>query len=151
MHDSIIQESIGLIEPDSNEQNVVIIAVKFNRLYDVLDAQITKRQFDQKIVEHLHELKDKLLITICNIVHNSREIEGDIIEYYGDTVVICLPGEDKIVTSQNKQAQHIQIDGTEVISIKNESSKQKKKKDKEETARLKKELEEGQKKSFKRL
>jgi hypothetical protein len=25
---------------------VVIIAIKFNRLYDVLDAQITKRQFD---------------------------------------------------------------------------------------------------------
>jgi len=80
-----------------------------------------------------------VLVAVCNIIHNSREIEGDIVEYYGDTIVICLPGEEKTAAPPREE-----------ISVKNEAKK-KKKESKEHTAKLRKELEEGHKKTFKRL
>jgi hypothetical protein len=47
MHDSTITDTVGLVTPDKNQSQVVVIAIKLHAIYEVIDFQIAKRQVDE--------------------------------------------------------------------------------------------------------
>lgn len=46
------------------------------------------------MIESLSELSDIFLRVVSDVVYNSPDtLDGEIIEFFGDTVVICMPCE----------------------------------------------------------
>lgn len=64
---------------------VVTMAIQIKNFYDAHGQSVAKKQFDESIlIEKQSDLSNKFLEIVANIIYNSHEIEGDIIQFFGD-------------------------------------------------------------------
>ena len=77
-----------------------------NKIYDALDSQIARRQAEESsMLERICDLTDILVRIVSDIVYQH---EGDVIQFQGDSIIICLPGE--VSPSQPKNESGVDTD-----------------------------------------
>ena len=64
----------------------------------LFDSSTAKRQNDESLnTERLCELADRVVREVSDLVYSpTQPTGGDIIQYFGDSLVVCLPGEEHI-------------------------------------------------------